>query len=362
MPGAEQVRTNAYQHRESIVRRKEKPPRHQARGLFAGRLACRLDQALALGALTSEFASAAHSFGLLASLLFRRLLEIGAGFHFTEQAFALHLLLKGAQGLLDIIVANGNLNNGQLSIDRGSGAACVLMWPIGPRTKRAYNMWIPPCLSPDTDMPTPSENLRETWLEALLPRVEQSGWTHRAARLAAEEAGLTAGEQALAAPNGVTDLIDHFFDRSMDRMLEALAVVDLGNVRTHERVAAALMAWLDGLEDHKAVVRKAAGRGLAPWGAGAAVQRVWSVADTIWDAAGDTATDYNRQTKRALLSATIPSIVLYWLDHDDPAGVEQFIERRLSQAMKLGQAGGKVIGPALDFIERARQRRDASKL
>lgn len=211
-------------------------------------------------------------------------------------------------------------------------------------------------------MPTPSEKLRETWLKALLPRVEQAGWTHRAARLAAEEAGLSAGEQALAAPNGLTDLIDHFFDQSTDRMLVTLASVDLGKLRTHERVAAALMAWLDGLDDSKAVVRKAAGRGLLPWGAGAAVQRVWSIADSIWEAAGDTATDYNRQTKRALLSAVIPSIVLYWLEHDDPHSLEAFIERRLGQAMKLGQTGGKILGPALDLIERARKRRDASDL
>lgn len=85
----------------------------------------RLDEALALGALPSKFASAAHSFGLLASLLLRRLLEIGARFHFTEQAFALHLLLQCAQGLFDIIVADGNLNNGQLSIKVGAIRDCM---------------------------------------------------------------------------------------------------------------------------------------------------------------------------------------------------------------------------------------------
>lgn len=84
----------------------------------------RLNETLTLGALPSKFASAAHSFGLLASLLFRGLLEIGARFHFTEQAFTLHLLLEGAQGLFDIIVANGNLNNGQLSIKIGAGRTC----------------------------------------------------------------------------------------------------------------------------------------------------------------------------------------------------------------------------------------------
>ena len=92
-----------------------------------------LDQTLTLGALPSKFASAAHSFGFLTSFLFRRLLEISAGFHFTEQAFALHLFLQRAQGLFDIVVANGNLNNGQLSIKgRGSRAADVRLWPIGP--------------------------------------------------------------------------------------------------------------------------------------------------------------------------------------------------------------------------------------
>ena len=75
-----------------------------------------LCQALALGALAGEFASAAHSFCLLASLLLGRLFEMRAGFHFPEKALALHLLLQCAQGLFDIVVADDDLYDGQLSI------------------------------------------------------------------------------------------------------------------------------------------------------------------------------------------------------------------------------------------------------
>ncbi|NQY96037.1 MAG: COQ9 family protein [Henriciella sp.] len=203
-------------------------------------------------------------------------------------------------------------------------------------------------------MGIPSEKLRDRWLDALLPEVEKTGWTVGAMRRAAAETGLSAGEQALAAPNGITDLIDHFFERSADQMLETLATEDLGAMRTHERVAAGLLAWLEALDPYKSAVRKAAGRGLLPWGAGAAVKRIWTIADTIWEAAGDTATDYNRQTKRALLSAVIPPIVLHWLHNDDPERLELFIERRLQRAMKLGQAGGKILGPVLDFVEQTR--------
>lgn len=211
-------------------------------------------------------------------------------------------------------------------------------------------------------MMTPSEKLCDRWLDALLPNVPETGWTLTSAKQAAREIELSTGEQALAAPNGITDLIDHFFERATDDMLTELVTQDLSSLRMHERVAAGLTAWLGALEPHKPAVRKAAGHGLLPWGAGAAVKRIWSIADAIWEAAGDTASDYNRQTKRALLSAVIPRIVLYWLDHEDPDQLDQFIARRLQNAMKIGQAGGKVIGPALDLAERFRARSKARDL
>ena len=211
-------------------------------------------------------------------------------------------------------------------------------------------------------MSIPSQILLDRWLEALLPRVPETGWTMVAAKQAAREIELTTGEQALAAPNGISDLIDRFIDRAVDEALVGLSSETLATLRVHERVAAGLKAWLDALEPHREAVRKAAGHGLLPWGAGAAAKRVWSVADAIWEAAGDTATDYNRQTKRAFLSAVIPRVVMYWLEQRDPERVERFIMTRLQEAMKLGQAGGKVLGPALDFMERVKSRRAAGNL
>ena len=198
-------------------------------------------------------------------------------------------------------------------------------------------------------MGTPSEKLRDRWLDALLPEVEKTGWTVGAMRRSAAEAGLSAGEQALAAPNGVTDLIDHFIERSADQMLETLATQDLDAMRTHERVAAGLLAWLEALDPHKSAVRKAAGRGLLPWGAGAAVKRIWSIADTIWEAAGDTATDYNRQTKRALLSAVIPPIVLHWLHNDDRDRLAAIHRAKASAGHETRASGRQNSGPGPRF-------------
>lgn len=206
-------------------------------------------------------------------------------------------------------------------------------------------------------MQTPSDALKDRWLDAALPHVNADGWTDAALLKGAKTAELSQNHQALAAPNGVSDLIDHFFERASDEMLTRLATEELAQMRVHERVAAGLRAWLDSLDPNREAVRRAAARGLLPWGAGAATRRIWKIADTIWQAAGDTATDYNRQTKRALLSATIPSIVLYWLNASDQDAVDDFIMRRLKRAMKLGQTGGKFVGPLLSAVEKMRAAR-----
>ncbi|KJS27779.1 MAG: rpsU-divergently transcribed protein, partial [Hyphomonadaceae bacterium BRH_c29] len=59
---------------------------------------------------------------------------------------------------------------------------------------------------------TPSDKLRQRWLDSLLPEVPFDGWTEAAAVRAASAAGLSEGERALAAPRGVVDLIDAFFE------------------------------------------------------------------------------------------------------------------------------------------------------
>ena len=86
--------------------------------LTAGARLGRRQQTLALGALAGQLAGATDGFGLLTGALFRRLFEVHVALHFTEAAFALHLLLQGLERLIDIVVADENLNQGSLSFGR----------------------------------------------------------------------------------------------------------------------------------------------------------------------------------------------------------------------------------------------------
>ena len=197
---------------------------------------------------------------------------------------------------------------------------------------------------------TPSEVLRFRWLDAMLPDVPFDGWTEATAARAAKQAGLSEGEQALAAPNGVPDLIDAFFDRAGQAAREALADQDISALKTPARVKAGVLAWLAALEPNREAVRRAAVRGLLPWGAASAVQRTWRIADMVWDEAGDTSEDDNRYSKRGLLAAVIPPIIMYWLDQPSDEQLDTYIDRRLSLASGIGRNLGRIAKPSLDVL------------
>ena len=199
-------------------------------------------------------------------------------------------------------------------------------------------------------MRIPSKRLRDRWLDAALPLVNELGWTAAMMDESARIAELSVDQQALAAGNGVSDLVAHFFERAADDMRDKLRTVGLDTLRTHEKVAEGLYVWFEMLAPHRDAVEKAVGRGLMPWGAAGAVKTSWMIADAIWLEAGDTATDYNRQTKRLLLSAVIPPLILYWLNEPEDTAFRAEIARYLSRAMQAGQAGGKILGPALDRL------------
>ncbi|NRP70704.1 hypothetical protein ILFOPFJJ_01585 [Ensifer psoraleae] len=68
-------------------------------------------QAFALEFLAGELPVTAHGFRLFAHALFGRLFVGAARLHFAENAFALHLLLQNAKGLLDVIIPDENLQS-----------------------------------------------------------------------------------------------------------------------------------------------------------------------------------------------------------------------------------------------------------
>lgn len=184
---------------------------------------------------------------------------------------------------------------------------------------------------------TPSDRLRARLLDAFVPHAARLGWTEAAFRAARNEAGLSVGEAQLACPKGAFDLFDAFADRADQAMLSRLEELDLGRMRYRDRVRAAVQVRLEAQAPHKLAAR-AMTRALArPDRTPEAARLVWRTADRIWRALGDTSTDENYYSKRAILAGVLAATYTRWFA-DDSEGHEAtwaFLDARIENVMQF---------------------------
>ena len=188
-----------------------------------------------------------------------------------------------------------------------------------------------------------TEQIRDALIEAVLPAITFDGWTASALESAAEQIEMDRTIVASVFPDGVADAILHFAGMYDRKMLEALADVDIDEMRIRDRVRDAVFKRLELLSAHKDAVRQALSFWSVPTRSAQGGKSVWRTADCIWIWAGDEAKDYNRYTKRILLSGVITSTTLAWLDDDtdDMSITANFLDRRIANVMKMGQFIGR---------------------
>jgi ubiquinone biosynthesis protein COQ9 len=187
--------------------------------------------------------------------------------------------------------------------------------------------------------------LQNQILDAALPSIVFDGWTFVTLETAAISIGRTAFDVKRAFPNGVAEAVALFSTRADTQMLEALATdYDLSTMKIRERIAACVMVRLRQNAQHREAVRRAVGFYALPWNAAAGLTALYATVDAMWRAAGDTSTDYNFYTKRALLACVYSSTLRVWLDDEsaDLAETEAFLRRRIENVMEIEKAKAKV--------------------
>lgn len=185
---------------------------------------------------------------------------------------------------------------------------------------------------------------KDALLTALLPEVPFDGWTRAAMRRAAVPVAMDEGELQRLFPRGPRDVVA-WFSRWADR--ETLAAVTKPrrqNLRTSERVALGVRTRLEILLPHREAVRRSLSLMALPQNLALGTKLLYETVDTIWHAAGDTATDFNFYTKRALLAGVYTATTLYWLDDrsEGTAATEAFLDRRLADVAAIPRLKGAV--------------------
>lgn len=201
---------------------------------------------------------------------------------------------------------------------------------------------------------------------ALAPVLPQhagfDGWRDAALVTAAEQVGVDPDIARLAFPGGAVAMIDAWFASIDAGMTVALPPETLAAMKVREKITALVLARLAQAAFDREALRRALAVLAMPQNAATGARLAWRAADRMWRLAGDTATDYNHYTKRAILAGVYGATLLVFIDDDSEeyATTRAFLDRRIAGIMSFEKTKARVLSqsdrlPSLSrFIGRLR--------
>lgn len=185
---------------------------------------------------------------------------------------------------------------------------------------------------------------RDRLVKAVVPHVVFDGWTVTALHRGAEDIGMSRADAERLFPDAGRDLIS-WQSRMADReMLERLAETDMKSMKIRDRIKTAVRARLEPYTQEREAVRRAVAFLSLPQNHLLATRLLYHTVDDMWFAAGDTATDWNFYSKRALLAGVFTSTVMCWLDDHSEGCADSwsFLDRRVENVLQIPKYTGKL--------------------
>ena len=206
-------------------------------------------------------------------------------------------------------------------------------------------------------MSDPTLDEMRVMLAAELPaHAAFDGWTPEALRLAAQATDIDPAVAALAFPGGAMDMIDAWFAHIDNAMLAKLPPEALAAMKIRARITALVAARLDLLATDIEALRRALAVLALPQNLPRTTKLGWRAADAMWHAAGDTATDFNHYSKRAILGGVYMATIMAMMDDgsEGHADTRAFLGRRIDGIMRFEKFKGRFSHSAPERLSLAR--------
>lgn len=171
------------------------------------------------------------------------------------------------------------------------------------------------------------------------------GWSDQALCQAAALAGVDTAVARLAFPDGPMDMICAWIASTDAQMKAAFADGHLLDLKVRDRIRTLLLFRLDAVAGREEALRRALAIQAMPQNLRRSLKSGWNSADLMWRLAGDTATDYNHYTKRAILCGIYSATLAVFVD-DRSEGKEEtraFIDRRIENVMQFEKTKAQLL-------------------
>lgn len=174
------------------------------------------------------------------------------------------------------------------------------------------------------------------------------GWTMAAAENAAAALGIDPATARIAFPGGAMDMIEAWIGSIDAAMGEALPAEKLAALPIRERIRKLVQFRLDAVAATRESLRRAMAIMAMPQNLARSTKLGWHSADIMWRLAGDSATDYNHYTKRAILAGIYTATLTVFVGDQSEGCAETaaFLGRRIDGVMRFEKAKAQWTKPS----------------
>lgn len=184
-------------------------------------------------------------------------------------------------------------------------------------------------------------DVRSQLLDAALRHVKQHGWTSASLAAGARDLQLSPASTGMF-NRGAGELVEHLIRQHNQQLAQELQShhQEFSKLPVGRKIASAIRKRLEMNAQYMDTWPQALATVAQPANASAAAKLLFQLLDDIWYAAGDTSTDMNWYTKRALLAAVYTSTELYMLTDFSPGYQDTWeqLDRRIADALWIGSA------------------------
>ena len=108
--------------------------------------------------------------------------------------------------------------------------------------------------------------------------------------------------------------------------------------KVRDKISCLVKHRIKEIDKHKVCAKDVLGQALLPYNTPTFMHQLWDTADNMWIGIGDKTphSDTNYYTKRIILCGVIASSIMFWVS-DKGNEVDEFIDRRINDALKLGK-------------------------
>ena len=118
----------------------------------------------------------------------------------------------------------------------------------------------------------------------------------------------------------------------------------LAGLKVRERIRTLLQFRLDAVAGNEEALRRALAIQAMPQNLARTMRIGWHSADLMWRLAGDTATDYNHYTKRAILMGVYSATLAVFVEDQSSDKAETaFLDRRIEGVMRFEKAKAQLL-------------------